>query len=107
MERDSKINNGLLPPEAAFNPVGMFSTMRRMVATQVDSSQTQIRDMPTFKALEESLMAFRSSFPPHLADAIKPHGSPTLFGWANGRSLKSVDGALYLAHVIAALYVCL
>lgn len=140
MERESKIKNGLLPPEAAFNPAGMFSSMRRLLspsthshsreATSTGSSpsglgdyngssdasssadaghantlegMTPIRDLPAFQRLQDDLAAFRASFPPPFADAIKPalYGSSSPNG--GGRSLKSVDGALYLAHAIAAL----
>lgn len=110
MERESKINNGLLPIEAAFNPVEMFSTMSRMIATQQNSNpnSTQmeiplIRDMPVFKELESQLSDFRASFPPQLAGAVMPHGIRSIYDLSNGRNLKSVDGLLYLAHVIAAL----
>lgn len=112
MERESKINNGLLPPETAFEPVGMFSTMSRMVSTQQNSSLNNTRtgipritNMLAFKKLEVELDSFWASFPPQLDDAIKPLGSSSIGGVSNGRSLKSVDGLLYLAHVITALLV--
>lgn len=138
MERDSKINNGLLPPEAAFNPVGMFSTMSRMVATNsrpsssqaspgsggvsgsaahTDSNMVADSDSPegptpvhktsAFQQLEDELKTFRASFPASLADAIRPTTFGPLSSSSNdngiGRNLKSVDGALYLAHSIVAL----
>jgi len=105
MERESKINSGLLPPEASFNPIGMFSTISEMIATRKTSSPNgahrEIPWMPEFMKLESQIASFRASLPPQMTDTIKAHA----YGQSDMQSVEGVDSLIYLAHLIPALCV--
>jgi len=105
MERESKINSGLLPPEASFNPIGMFSTISEMIGTRKTSSPNgahrEIPWMPEFVELESQIASFRASLPPQMTDTIKEHA----YGPSNVQGVEGVGSLIYLAHIIPALCV--